>query len=248
MESVYELKGKNVWITGGKRIGQRIAEVFAEHGANLIISYNNSKKEAVDTIKKVKRFGVKAILIKADVSSREDVLDAVKEIKKEFKKLDILILMASIFEKTGKIESITEEDFKRNFDVHILGTFFPIQAAMSIMPHGSHIITISDRTAVGKIYPGYLPYVMTKGAVAHLTRALALELGPKGIFINSIAPGPILKPKDMSDAEWLKIRKSSIINYQINDQETVEEFAKLVLYLSTTMSTGSVYPLDFGHL
>ena len=248
MDSLYNLKGKTAWITGGKRIGQRIAEVLAQHGANIILSYKSSKKEAEDTAKRVKKFGVKTLLLQVEVSSKENVVNAVAEIKKRFKKIDILVLMASIFEKKEKIESISEEDFKNNFDVHVLGTFWPIQACLGIMEPGSHVITISDRTSIGNVYSGYLPYVVTKGAVAHLTRALAIELGAKGIFINSIAPGPILKTEGLDDAYWKKIRSKSIVKCPISDKEAVEEFAKLVLYLSTVMSTGSIYSLDLGNL
>lgn len=247
MTTLYNLKGKTVWITGGKRIGQRVAEVLAQHGVNLILSYNKSKKEAEGIIRRVKKFGVKTLAIQIDVSSQESVAKGIRIIKKYFKNIDILVLMASIFEPI-KIMSIKEEDFKKNFDVHVLGTFWPIQACLHLMPVGSHIITISDRTAISKPYTGYLPYVVTKGAVANLTRALAVELGQKGIFINSIAPGAILKPDNMSDEEWLKIRRNSIVNYPIKDEEAIEEFAKLVLYLCTVRSTGSIYPLDMGTL
>ncbi len=247
MNDLYNLKGKTAWITGGKRIGQRVAEVLAQHGANIALSYKNSKKEADDTFKKIEKFGVNGLSVKADVSSHRSVEVAVNKIKNCFGKIEILVLMASVFEP-AKLDSITEEDLRKNFNIHVKGTFLPVQESLSLMPQGSHIITVSDRTAIGKIYSGYLPYITTKGAVASLTKALAVELAPKGIFVNSIAPGPVLKAKNMSREYWSRIRKNSIISYPINDKEAVEEFAKLVLYLSTARSTGSVYPLDFGYL
>ena len=247
MDSLFDLKGKTAWITGGKRIGIRVAEVLAQHGADLIISYNKSRKESEQTIEKIKKFGVKTFIVQADISSRQSVIEAVKEIKKKFKKIDILVLMASIFEKTD-LMSIKEEDFKKNFDVHVQGTFWPIRECLSMMPKGSRVITICDRTSIGNVYPNYLPYTITKAGVAHLTRALAVELGARGIFINSIAPGPILKTEGLTDDYWKEIRKNSIVKYPITDKEAVEEFAKLVLYLSNVKSTGSIYSLDFGHL
>ena len=247
MTNLYKLKGKTAWITGGKRIGQRVAEVLALHGANIVLSYRNSRKEADVTLENIKKFGVDGMSIRADVSSRESVAEAVNKIKKRFRKIDILVLMASIFEP-AKLDSITDDDLRKNFDVHVLGTFLPVRESLSLMPQGSHIITVSDRTAVGKMHSGYLLYIITKGAVASLTKALAAELAPKGIFVNSIAPGPVLKAENMSIEYWSRIRKNSIIKYPITDKEAVEEFAKLVLYLSTARSTGSVYPLDFGWL
>ncbi|MBI2655979.1 SDR family oxidoreductase [Candidatus Woesearchaeota archaeon] len=247
MGNLFNLKGKTAWITGGKRIGQRVAEVLAERGANIIISYNRSRKEAEHTIKKLKRYNVKTLLIQADVSSRQNAVKAVDEIKKNFNKIDILILMASVFEKTN-LMSITEHDFKKNLDVHVQGTFWPIMECLGIMPKGSRIITISDRTSIGITYKEYLPYIVSKAAVAQMTKTLAVELGEKGIFVNSIAPGPVLKPEGMPGKEWQKIRELSAVNYKITDNEAVEEFAKLVLYLSAARSTGAIYPLDLGHL
>ncbi len=245
MDNLFNLKGKTAWITGGKRIGKRVAEVLAQHGADIILSYSKSRKEAEQATEKIKKFGVKTFILQADVSSRQDVKNAVSQIKKEFNKIDILVLMASIFEKID-LMSITEEDFKKNFDVHVQGTFWPIMECLSMMPKGSHVITICDRTSIGSIYPNYLPYTTAKAAVAHLTRALAPELGAKGIFINSIAPGPILKTEGLSNEYWREIRKISLIKNKITDQEAVEEFAKLVLYLATVRSTGSIYSLDLG--
>jgi len=247
MDELLNLKGKTAWITGGKRIGQRVAELLAEHGADIIISYNKSGKEALDTIKKIRKYNVKSLAVQCDVSSRQNVINAAKEIKKQSKKIDILVLMASVFDKIDW-KAITEEDFIKNFNVHVQGTFWPIRECIGMMPKGSHIITISDRTSIGNIYPGYLPYTTTKAAVAHLTKALAPELGQKGIFINSIAPGPILKTEGLDETYWQDIRKSSIVKYPITDKEAVEEFAKLVLYLSANRSTGNVYSLELGNM
>jgi 3-oxoacyl-[acyl-carrier protein] reductase len=241
------LKGKVAWITGGRRIGQEIAIALSELGADLVITYRSSEKEAQEIVDKVKEYGNKTLVLKADVSNRESVREAVEGIKKEFGKLDILIELASIF-KPVKFEEITEENWDANFAAHVKGSFWPIQLAAPLMAPGSHIVTIADRTTLGKIYAGYLPYVVTKSAVGAMTRALAVELGPKGIFINSIAPGPVLRPDDISEAEWQDIRDESIIKYPLTDEEAVGEFVATVLRLSSLRSSGSVYPLDFGHL
>ena len=245
----HSLKGKTAWITGGKRIGQEIALILSELGANLIISYRSSEKEALEIVDKLNKLNKlnKVLVLQCDVTDRKSVEKAVEKIKQEFGKLDILILLASIF-KPVKLEEITEEDWDSNFSTHVRGTFWSIQLSVPLMPPGSHIITISDRTAIGKIYPGYLPYVVTKSAVASMTKALAVELGPKGIFINSIAPGPVLKPDDISEKDWQEIRNSSLVKYPLSDEEAVREFAHTVARLSFARSTGGVYPLDFGNL
>ncbi len=241
------LKNKTAWITGGKRIGQAIAVALAERGAKLVISYKSSQEEALEIVEKVRPYGIEVLTLQADVTNKESVMEAVKKIREKFGKLDLLVLLASIF-KPVKLEDITEKDWEANFAVHAKGTFWPIQASLDLMPAGSHIVTISDRTAIGRVYPGYAPYVVTKGAVASLTRALAPELGARGIFINSIAPGPVLRPPDLTEVEWQETRDQSIIQYPINDKEAVNEFVETVLRLASVRSSGSIYPLDFGQL
>lgn len=241
------LKGKVAWITGGKRIGQVIAVVLASLGADLVISYRSSESEAREVVRKLKKYRSKVLVIQCDVGNRESVAQAVKEIKKVFGRLDILVALASVF-KPVKLGEITDRDWDSNFSAHVKGSFWPVQLALPFMKAGSHIVTISDRTALGRIYPGYLPYVVTKAAVGALTRALAVELGSKGIFINSIAPGPVLKPDDISEKDWRAIRKESLIKYPLTDEEAVQEFVDTVLRLCFVRSSGGVYPLDFGHL
>ena len=191
------LKNKTAWITGGKRIGQVIAESLAKEGVNIIASYRSSSNEADAIVKKAIKTGVKALSVKCDVSKRESVIETVKIIQKKFKKVDILINMASVFTPVN-FTNITEKDWQNNFEAHILGTFWPTQTIAKIIPRGGHIINITDRTSIGKIYKGYLPYVVTKAAVANMTKVLAVELAGNGIFVNAIAPGPILRPDDIS--------------------------------------------------
>ncbi len=245
----HSFKGKVAWITGGKRIGQEVAEALAELGADLVVTYRSSEKEAREVVLKLKKLNKlnKFLVLQCDVSDRASVENAVKKIKGEFGKLDILILLASIF-KPVKLEEVSEKDWDDNFSAHVKGTFWPVQLALPLMPPGSHIVTISDRTALGKIYAGYLPYVVTKSAVAAMTKALAAELGPKGIYINSIAPGPVLRPDDISEEDWQDIRSESIVKHPLTDEEAVGEFVETVLRLCRARSSGSVYPLDFGHL
>lgn len=216
-------------------------------GANIVASYRSSKAEAEELVEKAKKYGVKTLVVQCDVTNRESVAKATEEINSKFLNLDILLLMASIF-KPVKLEEISRRDLDSNFEVHVLGTFWPVQLSLPLMGPGSHIITVSDRTVLGKIYPGYLPYVVTKGDVAQMTRALAVELGPRGIFINSIAPGPMLKPPDISGKEWREIRNSSMIKYPITDEEAVQEFVDTVVRLCFVRSSGGIYPLDLGHL
>jgi 3-oxoacyl-[acyl-carrier protein] reductase len=117
------LKNKTVWITGAKRIGQIVGENLAKNGSNIIVSYRGSSAESEKIVNKAKSLGVKAISVKCDVSKKEDVVNALKEVRKTFKKVDILINMASVFTPVA-LDNIKKEDWDRNYEAHILGTFW----------------------------------------------------------------------------------------------------------------------------
>lgn len=243
---LYNLKGKTAWITGGKRIGQIVAETLAREGVNIIVSYRSSSVEANKIVRKAKTLKVKAMSLPCNVSSKESVVKAKEVISKKFKKIDILINMASVFAPV-KLNNITEQDWIFNLNTHVLGTFWPIQVMAKMIPKGGHIINIADRTSIGKSYKGFLPYIVSKGAIASMTKALAVELAPKGIFVNAIAPGPILRPEDITEKKWRKIRRESFLKYHISDEEASRQFAMLVVYLSSvSMASGYIYPLDQG--
>ncbi|MCL4401283.1 MAG: SDR family oxidoreductase [Acidobacteria bacterium] len=238
------LKGRTAWITGGKRIGQTVARALAEQGVNIITGYRHSETEALATVACARALGVQALAVRTDVSLPASVQAAVEQVRAEFPQIHILVNMASVY-RPGAIAKVTATDWEENFAAHVLGTFFPTQFIVPLMPPGSHIINIADITSIGKPQKSNLPYVVTKAAVASLTRTMALEYGGRGLFVNALAPGPILPPDDFPRDRWQRIRGRAIVQYPVSDEEAVEQFALLVLYLSiTTMTTGRIYPLD----
>lgn len=240
------LKGQTAWITGGRRIGRRVALALAEQGANLALSYRRSGTEAEETAAAARKLGVRAITVQADVSERESVKGAVERVRGEFPRIDILVNMASVYRRV-EIDQVGEREWREHVGAHILGTFWPVQLIVPLMPPGGHIINVADATSIGKPQKRNLPYVVTKAAVAAMTRAMALEYGERGIFVNAVAPGPILPPEDFPREAWERIRASSAVKYAVSDEEAVEQFALLVLYLAlTTVASGHVYALDQG--
>ena len=240
------LKGQTAWITGGKRIGCTVALALAEQGVNLVLSYRGSQAEAEQTAAQARKLGVRAIAVQADVSSRESVREAVEKVRAEFPRIDILVNLASIYEPV-EIGEVGEREWRDNVGAHILGTFWPAQLIVPLMPRGGHIVNVADATSMGKPQKRNLPYVVTKAAVAAMTTAMALEYGERGIFVNAVAPGPILPPDDFPRETWERIRARSAMKYPMTDNEAVEQFALLVVYLAlTTAASGRLYALDLG--
>ncbi len=240
------LRGRTAWITGGRRIGRTVAAALAEQGVNLVLSYRRSSSEAEATAAAARALGVRAATVRADVGSRESVAAAVAEAGREFPAIHILVNMASVYREVRAGE-ISEIDWQENISAHILGTFWPVQLIAPLMPPGSHIINVADVTSISRSQRRVIPYVATKAAVAGMTRAMALDYGERGIFVNAIAPGPIVPPEDFPPDVWKRIRDRYPVRYAMTDEEATEQFALLVLYLClTTMTTGHVYPLDQG--
>ena len=204
--AMQHLKDKTAFITGGRRIGLAVAKTLAEHGVNIAMTYRSKPGEMDAATEIGQKLGVETLLVKADVTKPKDVIDAVAETVKKFGSLDILINMASIFVKRDFLK-LSQQDFDEEFSVNTTSAFLFAKAAIPQMRKNKwgRIINFSDWTAASGrpsyTQEGYLAYYVAKGAVNHLTQALALEVAKDGITVNAIAPGPILPPDDMSKKE-----------------------------------------------
>ena len=190
-----KLKGKVALITGaGRGIGKAIALEFAREGASIVVNYSKSKKEADETVNEINKLGPKAISVRADVSKKDEVENMFESSLKEFKRIDILVNNAGII-SVAAIEKITEEDWNRLIDVNLKGVFLCSQAASKIMMRQKtgKIINISSMAALWG-QPDILPYCMSKGGVAQLTKSLAVEWAKYNIQVNDIAPGLFITP------------------------------------------------------
>lgn len=185
------LKDKVALVTGASRgIGASIAQRLAKDGASVAITYNSSPAKAEEVVKAIEADGGKAIAIKADSASPQKIAQAIEETVSRLGRLDILVNNAGIG-TMGPIEQTTLEDLDQIIAVNLRGVFIAIQTALKFLPEGGRIINIGSSLAERAPFPGTSAYTMTKAGIAGLTRALAHEVGAKGITINNVQPGPV---------------------------------------------------------
>jgi 3-oxoacyl-[acyl-carrier protein] reductase len=183
------LTGKVAIVSGAsKGIGAAIAERLAEDGAEVVVNYSKSAREAQAVVSRIQAKGGKARAVQADVSKHTEAKALVDATVRESGKLDILVNNAGVFEFLP-LSNVHEEHFDRQFDLNVKGLLFASQAAASAFgDRGGSIINISSVASQSAI-PNASVYSATKAAVDAITRSLAAELGPKKILVNSVLPG-----------------------------------------------------------
>lgn len=185
------LTGKVAIVTGAsKGIGAGIAKALAAEGAAVAVNYASSREGADRVVAEITKAGGKAIAVQGDVSKAADAKRLVADTVKEFGGLDVLVNNAGIY-AFDPLESVTEESFHRQFDTNVLG---PLLVTREALGHfgaaGGSVINVSSVASLSPV-PNAAVYSATKGAVDSLTRVLALELGPRRIRVNTIAPGGV---------------------------------------------------------
>jgi len=184
------LQGKVALVTGAsKGIGAAIALELAARGAAVAVNYSGSKAGADKVVAEIKQAGGKAIAVQANVADPDTIGPLVAKVAKELGPISVLVNNAGIYE-FGPLEAITPEHFHKQFNVNVLGLLLTTREALKHFdPKGGSVINIGSVAAAG--IPTGSVYSATKGAVDSITVALAGELGPKKIRVNSLNPGMV---------------------------------------------------------
>ncbi|MGY4772803.1 SDR family oxidoreductase [Kribbella sp. CWNU-51] len=242
-----ELLGKKALVTGGSRgIGAATAIALAERGADVAFTYKSSADAAAKVVKEIEALGRRAFALEVDAADAVAVADGVQRAADRLGGLDILVNNAGV----GAIAPITEltlADVDRVLAINVRGAYAAAQAAVRRLSDGGRMIHLGSCVTERVPGPGMTLYAMSKSAMTGLSKALARELGERGITSNVVHPGPI--DTDMNPADG-PFAAAQLTNLALPRFGTAAEVAAAVTYLAgpqTAYITGTALTIDGGH-
>jgi pteridine reductase len=241
-----ELRGRWALVTGAaRRVGRAIARELASRGMHVVVHYSTSEDEAQQVVRELEGLGVQALAMRADLARAADVRTLAEAARTRTGRIAVLVNSASNYFRVP-FDDLTEEVWDASLDVNLKGPFllsWHLGRAMRARGEG-RIVNIVD-WAAERPYRGYLPYTVSKAGLVCLTKALAKELAPK-VAVNAVAPGPVLAPEDMGDAEKQAIVRAT----PLGRFGSPEDVARCVRFLveEAEFTTGAVFLVDGGRL
>lgn len=245
-----QFKGKVAVVTGGARdIGRAISVQLANEGAKVVVNYFNSEAGAKDTVAEIKSFGGEAIAVKADVSNLSDIKKLKAATIEAFgNEVHILVNNAGGLFARKTLQEFDESFYDLVMNVNFKSTVFVMQAFESLMGKGTSIINLSSLAARDGGGGGSSLYASSKGATTTFTRAMAKELGPKGIRVNAVCPG-LIGTKFHDDFTKDEVRTAVASKTPVRREGKAKEVADLVVYLASEKSsfvTGANFDINGG--
>ena len=245
-----KFKGKVAVVTGGARdIGRAISVQLAKEGAKVVVNYYNSESGAKETLEEIKSFGGEAIAIKADASDLNGIKNLKSKTVEAFgDKVHILVNNTGGLFARKTLQELDESFYDLVMNVNFKSTVFVMQAFEPLMDKGGTIINLSSLAARDGGGGGSSLYASSKGAVTTFTRAMAKELGPKGIRVNAVCPG-LIATKFHDDFTKDEVRTMVAGKTPIRREGSADEVADLVVYLASeksTFITGANFDINGG--
>ena len=241
-----ELAGRWALVTGAaKRVGRTIARTLATRGMNVVVHYHTSAAEAAEAVRELQGLGVQATAVRADLGQTDEVAGLAREAESRSGGVALLVNNASNYLRVP-FEQLTEAVWDASLDVNLKAPFLlSRQLGLAMKRRGGGCIVNLADWAGERPYRNYLPYCVSKAGLICLTKALAKELAPE-VRVNAVAPGPVLPPEDMPEAE----RQAIVRATPLRRLGTPEDVARCVRFLAeeAEFSTGSVYHVDGGRL
>jgi NAD(P)-dependent dehydrogenase (short-subunit alcohol dehydrogenase family) len=245
-----KLKEKVAIVTGAsKGLGRAIAIGLAQEGAKVLINYHSSPKAAEEVVNEIKEVGGHAFAYKADTSNKLEVERMVSRVVEQWGRVDILVNNAGVMYNTPFLE-IPESEWDKIINTNVKGYFLCAQTVGRVMKEqkSGKIINISSTRQV-QAWPGNTHYCASKGAIYMMTRGMALELGPLGIQVNSIAPGTIktdLNRQTLDDETFRTERIGKIPVRRLGEPEDLVGAAILLASNESNFINGASLMIDGG--
>ncbi len=242
----FSLAGKRALVTGASRgLGKAIALSLARAGADVAITYEKSAEKAQAVADEIRALGRNGAAIQADSANPQAIRQAVAQSVEQLGGLDILVNNAGIA-RGGPLEAMSDEDIDALINVNIRGVVIATQAAIAHLPDGGRIINIGSCLANHVPLTGIAVYSMTKSALNSLTRGLARDLGPRGITVNLVHPGPTDSDMNPADGEGAETQRQLIA---LGHYGKAEDIADAVTFLASPAAkhiTGTGIDVDGG--
>ncbi|MBP1775190.1 MAG: Short-chain dehydrogenase/reductase [candidate division NC10 bacterium] len=238
-----DIEGKVALVTGAaKRVGRSIALALAERGAELVVHYRTSDREAQEVLALAKKLGGKPAAVRADLSVPAEVGTMVDSALRAFGRVDILVNSAAIFYRTP-FPTLTEADWDRFLAVNLKAPFLLCRQAGEIMCKQGYgkIVNVAD-IAGTKVWADFIPYSVSKAGLLALTTGLAKALAP-AVQVNAICPGTVLLPDGSAPDEQAR----AVERVPLRRLGAPEDIARAAVYLvESDFVTGEVLTVDGG--
>ena len=257
MKNLFDLNGKVALVTGGNNgIGLGMAEGLAMHGATVVIWGTNAERNE-KAVERLKAQGGEVMAARVDVADEAAVKAGIEQILERHGRLDQAIANAGISIPARDMFSISDADFRRVQDINVNGVFYTLREAARHMvaradtgDKGGSLVAVASTAAIhGAARNEH--YGASKGAVVALVRAMAVELGPKGITVNSILPGWTRSGMTEKSQGWDKFNEKVISRVPMGGWADGEDFAGIAVYLASKASrfhTGDSLVIDGGYV
>ena len=236
-------------VTGSSRgLGKACAIELAKNGYNIVINYNASRDKAFLVKEEVEMYGVKAIVVKCDISSEEDVKLMVADTLNAFGKIDVLINNAAVcYDSLFDDKNI--ENFKRTLDINVIGTFLVSKYVGNIMYENKYgkIVNISSTNGINTYFPMCLDYDASKAAIISLTHNLSMQYAPY-VNVNAVAPGFIATETEINnmDEEFIKSEEEKILLRRMGKEEEVAKVVRFLVSDDASYINNAVVRIDGG--
>ncbi|MGC7411308.1 SDR family oxidoreductase [Pandoraea pneumonica] len=241
-----KFQGKAAFVTGGSRgIGAAIVQRLADDGAAVAFTYKGSKTEAEAIAARIRAAGGRALALQADAADASALGNAIDDAAREFGKIDILVNNAGVF-TMANVADMALEDFDRILDINVRSVFVASQAALAHMGNGGRIINIGSCNADRMPFAGGAAYAMSKSALVGLVKGMARDLGPRGITVNNVQPGPTATDMNPETGDFAGVMHGLMA---LDRHAQPSEIAAMVAYVASDEAgfvTGASLTIDGG--